>query len=150
MRLCDKSQYLSQYHYIKIYHHNGYGRTTYGAPNHKFAWILNQLVLWGHVTNLINSISTRRGPMNTKIGKVLTYLDRLPPLKPHETYSPLDHEINVRPRDNLKKIISPLSKKPLIFEHFCAKLKKIFGIKLFKLSCIRWYNSLWKVVLVGR
>ena len=42
------------------------------------------MVKWSHATNLIHYISTCRRPTNTKLGKVLTYNDRLSFLKPHE------------------------------------------------------------------
>ena len=41
------------------------------------------MVLRGHVTNKIH-ITTYRKPMNTKLDKVLTYCEKLPPLKPNE------------------------------------------------------------------
>ena len=41
----------------------------------------NEVVLWGCVTNWIHYISTCRRPLDTKLGKVLPYHDRLTPLK---------------------------------------------------------------------
>ena len=40
----------------------------------------------GHVTNQIHFISTDRRPMDTKLGKVLTYTERLPFLKVHDPF----------------------------------------------------------------
>ena len=40
----------------------------------------------GHVTNQIHFISTDRRPMDTKLGKVLTYTERLPFLKAHDPF----------------------------------------------------------------
>ena len=65
---------------------NAYGHQTsqsghilWGPTTHEFPWPLNKMVLWRHVTNKIY-ISTFRRPIDTKLGKVLTHRDRLPPL----------------------------------------------------------------------
>ena len=50
---------------------------------HKLACSLNEVVLWGHVTNYIHHISTCERPKNTILGKVLTYSERIPYLKSH-------------------------------------------------------------------
>ena len=57
---------------------------TQGILTHKVTWSLNKVVMWGHVTNYIHYISTCRRPINTKLGKVLTYSKRLPYLKSHD------------------------------------------------------------------
>ena len=41
------------------------GEILQEAPNHKFVWTLNEVGLWGHVTNVISYISTSRRPMDT-------------------------------------------------------------------------------------
>ena len=71
-----------------LHYHNAYWYYTcqrvdilWGAPTHKFAWHLNEVVLWAHVANQIYYISTCRRTMETKLGKVLSYC--LPPLKSH-------------------------------------------------------------------
>ena len=58
-------------------------KLTRGAPAQKIAWRFEEVVMWNHVTNSIHYISTCRRPMGTKLSKVLTYRERLPPLKPH-------------------------------------------------------------------
>ena len=89
-----------------IYHHNAYGRKTYqcsvvtqGTPTHTFICPFNEVIMWGHMTNWVHYISTSRGTMNTKLGKVLTYSERQPFFK--ATW-PFDHVTNVGSSDNLK------------------------------------------------
>ena len=86
----DSREVMWQIKNIYLHHHNSYGHKTYqynditqGAPSHKFAWPLSVMIMWSHVTNEIH-ISTCRRPINTKLGKVLTYSERLPSLKPHD------------------------------------------------------------------
>ena len=74
-----------------LYQQNAYGHKTYqrsditqGVPTHKFTYPLNEVVMWGHETNWICYISTCRRPLNTKLGKSLTYNERLPSLKSHD------------------------------------------------------------------
>lgn len=45
---------------------------------------MKQVVVWDHVTNEKRYISTRTRPVGTKLGKVLTYRERVLPLRPHE------------------------------------------------------------------
>ena len=42
------------------------------------------MVLCGHVTNKVHG-STWKRPMDTKLGKVFTYCEKFPPLKPHDS-----------------------------------------------------------------
>ena len=64
--------------HFSSYYQNAYGHQTLqggdmlrGALTHKYAWHLNGVVLWGHVTNKIH-ISTCRRYIDTLLGKVLT------------------------------------------------------------------------------
>ena len=68
---------------------------TQGAPTHKFLCPLNEVVMWGHVTNKIR-ISTYRRPKNTKLGKVLFYSERL--------QCTFDHAINIKSHGNFKNL----------------------------------------------
>ena len=63
---------------LTLNYQNAYGRQTFqsrdllpGAFTNKYAWHLNGVVLWGHVTNKIH-ISTCGRCMDTKLGKLLT------------------------------------------------------------------------------
>ena len=63
---------------LTLNYQNAYGRQTFqsgdlllGAFTNKYAWHLNGVVLWGHVTNKIR-ISTCSRCMDTKLGKLLT------------------------------------------------------------------------------
>ena len=40
-------------------------------------WPLSRVVLWSHMTNQIHNASTYRISMHTKLGKILTYCERL-------------------------------------------------------------------------
>ena len=69
---------------------NTYGQETFQGgdipwetSSKKFAWHLNRLILWGQVTNKIH-VSICRRPMGTVLNKVLTYCERLTPLKSHD------------------------------------------------------------------
>ena len=84
---------------------NAYGHKTYqgsdilqGAPIHKFASPLNEVIMRGHVTNRIHFTSISKRPMDIELGKVLTYSERLPSLKPHDS----NHMTNIKARGNLK------------------------------------------------
>ena len=61
---------------LYLYYHNIYLRVmTYceeSSPPYKFEWLFSEVVFRGHATNLI---------LNTKLGKVLTYCEKLPRLK---------------------------------------------------------------------
>ena len=64
--------------HFSSYYQNAYGHQILqigdmlrGALTHKYAWHLNGVVLWGHVTNKIH-ISTCRRCIDTTLGKVLT------------------------------------------------------------------------------
>ena len=64
--------------YFSSYYQNAYGHQTFqagdmlrGALTHEYAWNLNRVVLWAHVTNKIH-ISTCRRYIDTLLGKVLT------------------------------------------------------------------------------
>ena len=64
--------------HFSSYYQNAYGHQTFqggdmlrGALTNKYAWLLNGVVLWGHVRNKIH-ISTGRRFIDTTLGKVLT------------------------------------------------------------------------------
>ena len=74
-------------HFFSLNYQNTYGHQTCqgrdkprGAPTHIFVWHFNGVVFWGHVTNKIHIITYRR-TVDTKLRKVLTYCEKLPPLK---------------------------------------------------------------------
>ena len=74
-------------HFFSLNCQNTYGHQTCqgrdkprGAPTHIFVWHLNGVVFRGHVTNKIHTTTYRR-PVDTKLRKVLTYCEKLPPLK---------------------------------------------------------------------
>lgn len=52
----------------------------WGAAFHSVTWSFNHVVLWGHMTNNIRYISSCRRTVNTKLGKVVIYREKLPPL----------------------------------------------------------------------
>lgn len=72
------------------------GDLTWGTPTYKVTWSFNHLVLWDHGINWIVYIATYRIPLNTKLGKVLTYHEMLGHFKPYV--------INLRLPANLKKL----------------------------------------------
>ena len=51
---------------------------------HIVIWPFNHVVLWGHMTNEIYRISICRRPMTTQLDNVLSYHERLPPLKSYD------------------------------------------------------------------
>ena len=64
--------------HFSSYYQNTYAHETFqgddmlwGAFTHEYAWYLNRVVLWGHVTNKIH-ISTYRRHIETTLSKVLT------------------------------------------------------------------------------
>ena len=64
--------------HFSSYYQNAYGHQTFqggdmlqGALTHEYAWHLNGVVLWGHMTNKIH-ISTCRRCIDTTLGKVQT------------------------------------------------------------------------------
>ena len=66
-------KHFFSYNYQNTYDHQTFqgGDILRGAFTHKYAWHLNGVVLWGHVTNKIH-ISTCGRCMDTKLGKLLT------------------------------------------------------------------------------
>ena len=60
-------------HYQNAYDHQTFqgGDMLQGALTHIYAWHLNGVVLWGHVTYKIH-ISTCRRCIDTTLGKALT------------------------------------------------------------------------------
>ena len=72
------------YSYQNTYGHQTFlgGDIPWVAPTNKIAWPLDG-VLWGHGTNKVH-VSTCRRPMDTELGKVLTYCDWIPVIKPHD------------------------------------------------------------------
>ena len=76
---CEFMRFIFWWRIYSLDYQNAYGYLTFlgggcdiprGAPTHKFAWYINHVVLWGHVTNKIH-ISTSRRPMSTRLGNVL-------------------------------------------------------------------------------
>ena len=59
-------------HYQNAYDHQTFqgGDMLQGALTHIYAWHLNGVVLWGHMTNEIWCINSRL--VNTTLGQVLT------------------------------------------------------------------------------
>ena len=80
---------ISSLKILQLHYHHAYGHNTYegvgmsqGAPTHKFTWLLLEVIMWGHVAN---TFFTCRRLMNTKLRKLLTFSERLPPLNSHDT-----------------------------------------------------------------
>ena len=65
----------------------------WGAPTHKVIWCFSNLLLWGYVKNLIHYISTSTTTMATKHGKVVTYCERFPLIKPHDPLITWSYEL---------------------------------------------------------
>ena len=86
------------------------GNILQGTPTHKFAWLLNKMVVEGQVINLKRYISTCRRPMDTKLGKVMTYQWEAAIFKP--TW-PFYYMKDVRTCDNSKKFVSTI-KRPMV------------------------------------
>ena len=72
-------------HYHCVYCHQTWqdGDIHWQAPNHKVTQSFDHVVLQGHGTNKNLYISTTV-PMATGLGRVMTYLDGLRPLKSHD------------------------------------------------------------------
>ena len=73
---------------LYLHYHNAYGYQTwqggdlpYGAPTHKITGHFGQVVLEDHVSNKSNCISTIRVPMVTKLGRMVTYFERIQTIK---------------------------------------------------------------------
>ena len=77
MRSCGKLKtlYLHYHnvcdHFVRMVIHHWRG------PTHKLPWLLDEVILWGQLANEIHYISTCRGPMDTKLSKLLTYHERV-------------------------------------------------------------------------
>ena len=66
-------------HYCNAFGHQTYqgGESPQEVPNQKLAWLCEKL-------NTLHSLC--KGPMDKKLGEVLTYREKLPPLKPHDPF----------------------------------------------------------------
>ena len=71
--------------YNNVYSHQtwlcGDMQWGWGAPTHKVTKSFNHMVLWGYVTNQMCRISTCTRLMTAKHHKVVTYHEKLPPIK---------------------------------------------------------------------
>ena len=83
-RLCHKLKTLY------VHYHEACGHKTYQgddiqqeAPTHQFTWSINEAILRVHGTNEIHFDAEIRKPIVTKLGKALTYSERLPFLNPY-------------------------------------------------------------------
>ena len=68
-----------------LHYHNAYGHQIWQdsnlpleAPTHKVTWLFDLVIQWDHVTNKNQCISATTVPMETKLGRMLTYLDGFP------------------------------------------------------------------------
>ena len=89
-----------------LYHHNAYGHKIYQrsditqrAPNQKFACLLNEVVIWGHVTNILYLHLKKTHEYQTTQGADLQW--EAPILK---VTWPFDHVANVRSRNNFENL----------------------------------------------
>ena len=80
------------------------GNLTWQAPTYKFTWPFDHMVLQGHETNKNHFMFTSIVPLATKLGTMITYLDRFPPLKSHDSLITWSDEITWK----TKTIISPI------------------------------------------
>ena len=127
--------------YQNAYDHQTFqgGDILRGAFTHKYAWHLNGVILWGHMTNKIH-ISTSRC-IDIKLGKVLTCV------QDSQTWH-FDQVTNVRLRDRLKKLYIHFYKVFLAnkLDRLLA-LGKIFSTEMLKLpptSCYIYYTTFTK------
>ena len=91
---------------------------------------LNHVVL-GHVTNWIHFISTYESHMGSKIGRLLTYYKRLPPLKSHNTLITWPTWVQVT---DWKKYISTLTRFMASNFDRLLTLERIFRTQMLKVS----------------
>ena len=101
-----KTLYL---HYPKVYgHQNGQGCDfAWETSTDKATWLFDHMVSWDHVTNH-KYISTTTMPMATWHGIVMTYFERLSPIKSHQALMTWFCEIMWQ----MKNTISPLLQCP--------------------------------------
>ena len=73
-------------HYHSAYGHQirQYGNLPWWTPANKVTWPFDYMVLWDHVTKYKHYISSTAPPMATKLGRMMTYLDWLLPIKSHD------------------------------------------------------------------
>ena len=76
------------------------GNLSWLALAHKITWYFNHLVLEDHLTNESHCISITTVPMTTKLGRMVTYIERLQPIKSHD----LESDGLTRFRDNLNNL----------------------------------------------
>ena len=91
-----------------------------GPPTNNFAWHFNGVVLQGHTTNKMH-ICTCWWHADTKLGKMLTYSERLPPWKTDD----LDHKL----LDNSKRLYQErnnMSDKSCRYTRASGKFSDIF------------------------
>ena len=80
------------------------GNLTWQAPTYKVKWPFDHMVLQGHETNKNHFMFTAIVPLATKLGTMITYLDRFLPLKSHDSLITWSYEIKWK----TKTIISPI------------------------------------------
>ena len=68
---------------LKISQYGGWRRWVHFFPRYPCKQVLVTLLLQDHVTNL-KHISTTKVSFATKLGRMVTYLDWLLPIKPHD------------------------------------------------------------------
>ena len=97
-----------------LHSHSAYGHQTWeyvelpwGAPLHKVTEPFDLMVFQGHPTNENRYIATATVPMATKLGRMVTYLDGLLPMKSHDPLITWSCEITG-------------SRKPLYFHNHSA------------------------------
>ena len=69
----------SHLHYRNTYGHQTWQNTDlpWATPTHKITWLFGHLVFQDHVTNWNHYIATITVSVGTKLGRMLTYLERL-------------------------------------------------------------------------
>ena len=96
---------------LYLYYQSAYGRQswqdgnlTWQAPTYKVTWPFDHMVLQGHETNKNHFMFTTIVPLATKLGTMITYLDRFLPLKSHDSLITWSYEITWQ----TETIISPI------------------------------------------
>ena len=84
-----------QLHYLNAYVHQDWqcGHLTWGAFIHKVIWPSHHMVFRDHVKAKSYYIFTTRVPIAIKLGKMVTYLEGLLPIKSHGPFITWSWEI---------------------------------------------------------
>ena len=100
---CDKSK--THLHYQGTCGHQTWQEynVPWGPFAHKVTWYFDLVILDDHVTNYNNYTSPTKVPMTTKLGSIVTYLEGLLLIKPHDAMIRWSREITLQ----TKIIISP-------------------------------------------